>query len=166
MVWLFFRCSWSGLSFRLQHILFNFLDFPFPLSLYPLLSVESVWYFRLALYIYITTGDHNHFNRMHLRMASSRLSKRTLNTKWVLSTLHMVILSSYSTSIRLTIHRRWSISCTPFCHILCPITNILVVSLSCLVYFCPLEHGHSCRRFQISTAGRYVYGPISTPKKN
>ena len=40
--------------------------------------------------------------RMHLRMASSRLFKRILNTKWGLSTLHMVIpfpnMSHYQTN--------------------------------------------------------------------
>ena len=42
-----------GLSSRLQRFLPNFLHFPSQLSLYPLLSVELEWYFRLVLYIYI-----------------------------------------------------------------------------------------------------------------
>ena len=62
-------------------------------------------------------------------------------------------------------HRRWSINCPPFRHILFPINILLVVSLSCVTFPSHFEHNHSCRSFQISTAGWYVYGPIQTSKK-
>ena len=80
---------------------------------------------------------------------------------------HMVILFSNNIhSNVLTIYRGWSISCSPFRHTLCPINNVLVVSFSCLRFHSRLGHVYSCRSFQISTAGWYVYRPIPTPKKN
>ena len=38
------------------------------------------------------------------------------------------------------------------------------MSLSCLAFHSSFGHVHSCRNFQTSIAGWYVYGPIPTPK--
>ena len=85
-----------GPLFQIAAFLVQFLALPFPafaLS-FALGGIGIVFQVCIILYIDKDIQAITFLlirSRMHLRMVSSRLFKRTLNTKWVLSTLHMVM---------------------------------------------------------------------------
>ena len=89
-MFLLIRCSWSGLSSSLLHILSNFLDFRSLFLFYPLVWVGLGWHFKFVLPTLITSPTVLTRSRTHLRTASSQLFKMTQNIRWVLYTLHMV----------------------------------------------------------------------------
>ena len=98
-------------------------------------------------------------------MLSLRLFRMTLNTRWVSCTPHMVqSFSNPPTQLTNIILRCWSINRSPFCHIHRS-NRALVVSLSYFAFPGYFEYGHSCRSFQIPTAGWYVF-VFPTPPKN
>ena len=136
--------------------LIQFLTLPFPAFALSFLLRGLEWHFRLVLDMYKEFQTITSTLKRHLQTASLLLYKRTLIQngfyprcvlKYCHPALHYCILK---------IRRRWSISCSPFRHMLCPI-DVLDVSLFYLAFFCFFEHGHSCRSFQVSAAGWYVY---------
>ena len=142
-----FRCSWLGLSSRLQRFLSNFLNSPFRFSLYHSVSVELEGYFRLALYIHEKSQTNN---IVLLGCICEWLHRDSSKRLWIQTGLYTGCIR-YSNSpilqpkrlIYFTIHRRWSISCSTFRNILCSI-NLLVLSLSYLAFPSHLEHCSSC----------------------
>ena len=86
---------------------------------------------------------------LQLRMPSPQLFN--LITNRVIYRLHMVHLSLQYSNSTLTYFiqfiRRWRIGCSPICHILCSINNILVASLSYLAFTGRFECSKSCRSF-------------------
>jgi hypothetical protein len=82
-----------GPLFQISAFLVQFLALPFPAFALSFALGGIGMVFQVSI-IYIFKGLQAIISlliRMHLQMASLRLFKRTLNTKWVLSTLHMVI---------------------------------------------------------------------------
>jgi hypothetical protein len=160
-----------GALFQITAFTVQFFAIPFPafaLS-FTLSGIGNVFQVNIT-YIYILkriATDNIPFltcSSLHLRMASSQLFRRTLNTNRGFYRLHMVQLSCQyfnSTLMYFIMHRRWSIICSLICHKLCSINNILVGSLSFLAFTSRLEYGNSCGSFKFqSQDGNTLMAPI------
>ena len=136
-----------GPLLQIAAFLVQFLHLPFPIFAlsFGLGGIGRVFQVSIIYYISVKNYDQWYRYRMHLRMASSRLFKKTLNINWALYRQHMVQLfpnnpfqkQNKKTKV-FTIHRRWSISCSSFRNLLFSI-NVLVVSLPCVAFPSHLE---------------------------
>ena len=142
--------------FQIAAFLIQFLALPFPIFAlsFGLGGIGRVFQVGHIFYLYrwrITQPITYLITvfRMHLRMVSSRLFKKTLNTSLALFrllTVKFFLSNTFNpkTDITHTIHRCWSISCSTFRNILCSI-DILVLSLPYLALPSHLECYPSCR---------------------